>query len=181
MQYAATLLTSASLRIMVGTVVFAAFWVGAGALTFLIRRIETRLGARRRRRQIFALLAQTSTTAMLVLGGITALGTMGVNVSALVAGLGLTGFALGFALKDAISNLLAGILILLYEPFTIDDHIAVTGIEGRVVSIDPRYTILAHEQRRLLIPNAMLFTNTVTVWEQGQPSMQFAGTESERG
>ena len=43
------------------------------------------------------------------------LGILGVDIAALVAGLGLTGFALGFTLKDALSNLLAGILILFYQ------------------------------------------------------------------
>ena len=51
---------------------------------------------------------------LIVFGLVTALGTAGVNVSALVAGLGLTGFALGFAFRDVLSNLLAGVLILLY-------------------------------------------------------------------
>ena len=48
---------------------------------------------------------------VMIFGFVTALGSVGVDVSALVAGLGLTGFALGFALKDTISNLLSGVLI----------------------------------------------------------------------
>ena len=51
------------------------------------------------------------------LGVITALGTIGVDVTGLVAGFGLTGFAVGFAMKDALANLLAGVMILLYRPF----------------------------------------------------------------
>ena len=65
-----------------------------------------------------SLLARTSSITLIIFGFVTALGTLGVDVSALVAGLGLTGFALGFALKDTISNLLSGILILLYKPFS---------------------------------------------------------------
>ena len=52
-----------------------------------------------------------------------ALGTLGVNISALIAGLGLGGFALGFALRDILANLVAGVLILVYRPFTVGrDH-----------------------------------------------------------
>ncbi|VAW63344.1 hypothetical protein MNBD_GAMMA11-1552 [hydrothermal vent metagenome] len=110
-----------------------------------------------------SLLARISNITFIVLGLITALGTLGVNVSALVAGLGLTGFALGFALKDTISNFLSGILILLYRPFKIGNHIKISGYEGTVISIDLRYTQLDSNGYRVLIPNSRLFTDPVTV------------------
>jgi small conductance mechanosensitive channel len=90
-------------------------------------------------------------------------GTMGVDVTALVAGLGLTGFALGFALRDAVSNLLAGVLIILYQPFRSGDRIEVAGSAGRVVGINLRYTILDAGDRRILVPNSNLFSNSVVV------------------
>lgn len=96
---------------------------------------------------------------------ITAFGTLGVDVSALVAGLGLTGFALGFALKDTISNLLSGVLILLYRPFEIDSRIEVAGHSGKVISIDLRYTELESDGQRVLIPNSKLFTDPIKVFE----------------
>jgi len=109
------------------------------------------------------LLARTSSITLLTFGFVTALGTLGINVSAIVAGLGLTGFALGFALKDTISNLLSGILILLYQPFKIGNAIRVSGYEGEVVSIDLRYTELNSEGNRVLIPNSKLFIDPITV------------------
>jgi len=98
-----------------------------------------------------------------VFGVITSLGTLGINVSALVAGLGLSGFALGFALKDTISNLLAGVLILVYQPFDIDDYIIVSGQEGKVTHIDLRYTTLDGDAKIVLIPNSLVFANTVSI------------------
>ena len=98
-----------------------------------------------------SLLARTSSITLIIFGIVTALGTLGINVSALVAGLGLTGFALGFALKDTISNLVSGILILLYQPFKIGNTIKVSGYEGDVVSIDLRYTELNSEGNKILI------------------------------
>lgn len=112
---------------------------------------------------ITSLLARTSNITLTTFGFVTALGTLGINVSAIVAGLGLTGFALGFALKDTISNLLSGILILLYKPFKIGNAIKVSGYEGDVVSIDLRYTELNSEGNRILIPNSKLFTDPITV------------------
>lgn len=61
----------------------------------------------------------------------------------------LTGFALGFALKDTISNLLAGVLILLYHPFEIGNRITISSYEGIVDSIDLRYTELKNEGNRM--------------------------------
>lgn len=109
------------------------------------------------------LFARTSSIALMIFGFVTALGTLGVNVSALVAGLGLTGFALGFALKDTISNLLAGVLILLYRPFEIGNRIKILSFEGIVISIDLRYTELDSKGNKVLIPNSKLFTDPVTV------------------
>ena len=102
---------------------------------------------------------------MLIFGAITALGTAGINVSALVAGLGLTGFALGFAFRDILSNLLAGILIVIFAPFQQQDRISVAGLEGTVINIDLRYTTLQAEGKKILIPNSTLFTNAITVME----------------
>ena len=112
-----------------------------------------------------SLLARTAKVTLIIFGFVTALGTLGVNVSALVAGIGLTGFALGFALKDTISNLLAGVLILLYRPFEIGNRIKISGYEGTVVSIDLRYTELEGEGNKILIPNSKLFTNPIVVFQ----------------
>ena len=99
----------------------------------------------------------------------TAIGTIGIDVKALVASLGLTGFALGFALKDIISNSLAGALILFYKPFHRGDHIDVAGSEGIVGSVDMRYTTLVvSDGQRILVPNSSLFTNTIRVTDKGQ-------------
>ena len=109
------------------------------------------------------LLTRTSNITLMVFALVTILGTLGINVSALVAGLGLTGFALGYAMKDTVSNLLSGVLILLYRPFTVGCRIKVSGYEGIVVSIDLRYTELDAEGNKILIPNAKLFTDPITV------------------
>src|SRR5690348_12891447 len=112
---------------------------------------------------LLVLLGRTAKIAVITLGVATALGTVGVNVSALVAGLGLTGFALGFAFRDVLSNLLAGILLLLFRPFGPGDHISVSGLDGEVTNIDLRYTVLKQPQKIVLIPNSNLFTNPILV------------------
>ncbi len=93
-----------------------------------------------------------------------ALGTLGIDVTTLVAGLGLTGFAIGFALKDTISNSIAGIMVIAYKPFRRKDHIKVGSFEGCVKGIDLRYTVLeSDEGDAIYIPNSFLFSNVVIV------------------
>jgi len=109
------------------------------------------------------LLASIARVSLLILGLVSALGTLGVNIMGIVAGVGLTGLALGFALKDSIANLLAGVLILLYRPFEVGDRIDIGGLGGRVTHVDLRYTELDSEAERVLVPNAKLLTDPIRV------------------
>lgn len=120
------------------------------------------------KKHVFHLIGSSVKIVMLIFGGVTALGTVGINITVLVAGLGLTGFALGFALKDAISNLLSGALILIYQPFVCGDRIVLSGCEGEVIEINLRYTILQGEGKKYLIPNSSLYTNMIQVLDRRQ-------------
>ena len=150
-------------RLLTGLVVFLAFWIAARGLQRVVERL-TRL--RHFDPGLTSYLGRLAGVALLAVGAVSALGTMGVDVSALVAGLGLTGFALGFALKDVISNALSGILVMLYRPFRLNDRISVTDLEGTVREINLRYTVLEAEDKTILIPNSSLFTNPVKVLKQ---------------
>lgn len=150
-------------------VVLLAFGIAAGT----VHRIVCRVGsARHVDADLARFLGRSAKFALWSFGLVTALGTVGVDVSALVAGLGLTGFALGFALKDIVSNLVAGVLILLYKPFRNGDFIKVAGMEGRVVDIDLRYTQLAANEDSIYVPNSMLFTNAIVVDRPAPPSAE---------
>lgn len=141
-----------------------AFWIGAAVVATLLRRFASVRGLDT---DLAGLVGRAGRVTLVVLGAVTALGTLGLDVSALVAGLGLTGFALGFALRDVISNTLAGVLVLLYKPFRRGDRISVAGSEGVVSQIDLRYTTLVvDEETRVLVPNSTLFTNSIRV-QQG--------------
>lgn len=82
----------------------------------------------------------------------------------LVSILGLSSVAIGFAFRDILQNFLAGILLLLSEPFRIGDQIVVNAFEGTVEDIQTRATFIrTYDGRRVVIPNSNLFTNSVTV------------------
>ena len=117
---------------------------------------------------IVSLLVRVMNITLFIFALVTVLGTIGINVSALVASLGLTGFAMGYAMKDTISNLISGILILLYRPFVIGDLIGILSYEGVVVDIDLRYTEIESEGNKVLIPNAKLFSDPITVLQSSE-------------
>jgi small conductance mechanosensitive channel len=78
--------------------------------------------------------------------------------------LGLSSVAIGFAFRDILQNFLAGILLLLTEPFRIGDQIILNDFEGTVEDIQTRATFIkTYDGRRVVIPNSNLFTNSVTV------------------
>lgn len=147
-------------RLLLAVGVLALFLIANAVLQRLLRRLM-------RERSVHAGLAVLSRQVLrvvLVLAGVaSALGTLGVNISALIAGLGLGGFALGFALRDILANLVAGVLILVYRPFQEGDTVAVAGQTGTVGAIDLRYTELTADGRRILVPNQTIFTSAVVV------------------
>ncbi|MCR4414053.1 MAG: mechanosensitive ion channel family protein [Thermoguttaceae bacterium] len=147
-------------RLGAGLAVFLAFWIGGAAIRRLIHRIGE---GRKIDPDVVALLANSAKVGMLLFGAISGLGTLGINVTAMVAGLGLTGIALGLALKEIISNALSGMLLLVYKPFKRNDEIAVLTFRGRVLEVNLRYTLLEVGQERVFIPNTVLLTNAVSV------------------
>ena len=143
-----------------GLGVFVAVWLLSHVAEAAVRRLGR---TRRVDPTLIRFLGKTLRLGLVVLGVVAGLGTAGVDVGALVAGLGLTGFALGFALKDIVSNLLAGVLVILYRTFDEGDRIKVAGFEGRVRTIDLRYTLLETGSDVVFLPNQLLFNNAVVV------------------
>lgn len=139
-------------------------WWFAG---YLIERSVKKLVHYKESDALTAFLVSITRKCCLGLGIIFATGKLGVDITGILAGLGLTGFALGFAFKDALSNLIAGIFILFYKPFTLGDAIRIetqkSVHEGRVSAIDLRYTTLKSGERTILIPNSFLLTEPITI------------------
>ncbi len=138
-------------------------------LTWLIARYGSQIIAAgmtraKSRPSLVNLLKQLSYIAIWVTGFTIAATIIfpGLNVGQLVATLGLTSIALGFAFKDIIENFLAGILILWRYPVEIGDYIEVDGISGKVEDVTVRNTQLRKVDGDLvIIPNATLFKNAV--------------------
>ncbi len=82
----------------------------------------------------------------------------------LIATLGLGSVAIGFAFQDIFKNFLAGIILLLQQPFQIGDQVIISEYEGTIEGIDIRTTQIRNYQgERILIPNSTVFTSAVQV------------------
>ena len=140
--------------------IFILFWIGGTIFKMIVRRIMDEKSAHANISQVLSGIVKNL---MLIVGLITALGTLGVNISAIVAGLGLTGFAFGFAFKDMLSNFISGVLIFIYEPFKLGDTIEVEGKTGKVININLRYVTIEAEDQKVLVPNSISVSKVIAV------------------
>jgi len=150
-------------NLILAVIVFLVFLILAAAGRSLAQRWVER---RKKHQGIALLVAQLVRTTILVVGFLIAFSIVAPSFRAgdLIRLLGIGSVAIGFAFQNILQNFLAGILLLLQEPFQLGDLISVTGIEGNVHDIQTRATvIITKEGRRVLIPNAILFTNPVAV------------------
>ncbi|MEG4214076.1 mechanosensitive ion channel family protein [Microcoleus sp. Pol14C6] len=150
-------------NIVLALIVFAIFFCVGGAIKKAVRRLTRNHHQARNLGLVLGRLAQGT---IVLVGLFVALSIVIPTFKAgdLIQLLGISGVAIGFAFRDILQNFLAGILILLTEPFRIDDQIVFKNFEGTVENIETRATtILTYDGRRIVIPNAELFTNSVTV------------------
>lgn len=150
-------------NIVLALLVFILFFFAARSLKLLVKRLTRRHSQARNLGMVLGRVAQG---AVILLGLFVALSIVIPTFKAgdLVQLLGISGVAIGFAFRDILQNFLAGVLILLTEPFQIDDQIVFKDFEGTVENIETRATtIRTYDGRRIVIPNAELFTNSVTV------------------
>jgi small conductance mechanosensitive channel len=150
-------------NLVLAAIVFLLFYAAARAFRSLVRRLTRRY---RQARSLGLVLGRLSQGLIILVGLFVALSIVIPSFKAgdLIQLLGISGVAIGFAFRDILQNFLAGILILLTEPFQIDDQIIFKDFEGTVEAIETRATtIRTYDGRRIVVPNADLFTNSVTV------------------
>jgi len=150
-------------NIILALIVFVAFFFAARWLKIVVKRLTRR---HRQARNLGMVLGRLAQGIVILIGLFVALSIVVPTFRAgdLVQLLGISGVAIGFAFRDILQNFLSGILILLTEPFQIDDQIVFKGFEGTVENIETRATtIKTYDGRRIVIPNSELFTNSVTV------------------
>lgn len=149
-------------NLVVAIVIFFVFLL----IAVLIKKAVLRTATSRGRSNLGEVMGGFLKAAIILLGGLIAATIVvpTLNPGDLVAGLGVSSVAIGFAFKDILQNWLAGLLILIRQPFEIGDQIEVNGYEGTVAHIETRATIInTYDGQRAVIPNSDIYTNAVLV------------------
>ena len=108
------------------------------------------------------LLQSTTKIVVISIGIVSALGQVGVDIAGLLTGVGVVGLTIGFAARDALSNMISGLFILWDRPFTLGDLVEIGGSYGRVDSITLRTTrVVTVDGKMLAIPNTEIVNRTV--------------------
>lgn len=128
---------------------------------FLRRLLDKMLLARGIDPETSILLGQLLYWSILVFGIITALQRF-FDVSAFLAGLGILGFTIGFALQEIMQNFVAGMILLVQQPFDIGNFVTTSNYSGTIVAINMRTTELKTlDGRLIIIPNAQVLSNPI--------------------
>ena len=155
-------LVEAGPRVGVGLAVAVALWAAGRLLGVGVRRRYLAQG-----RPSFANVMSRVVALVLALVGALAAATVVFPTVKPVDVLGSLGFfsiAVGFAFRDILENLLAGLLLLFRAPFRVGDEVDVEGTRGTVVEINLRETVLrTYDGRQVLIPNATVYKNPIVV------------------
>jgi len=146
-------------------ILFVGILILARSLAGLSKRLTER-ALRHSDQSISQLLKETlismAGTVVFLIGLLVALAQVGVSVTPMIAGLGVVGFIVGFALQDTLSNFAAGAMILAYRPFDTGDFIAADEAEGTVLKMNlVNTTIVTVENKVLIIPNSKIWGGVI--------------------
>ncbi|MCS0588225.1 mechanosensitive ion channel family protein [Massilia norwichensis] len=147
-------------RAVAAALVIAAFWTLASFVRWAMRLVFRKFVSDL---TVENLIKQIGYYTVWALGLLVAAGAFGIEPGDVATGLGLTSIALGFALKDILSNFVSGLLILSLRPFQLGDQIIIGTTEGSVERIELRATLIrTYDGRIVSVPNSETFTSRVT-------------------
>ncbi|HEX6533176.1 MAG TPA: mechanosensitive ion channel domain-containing protein [Gemmatimonadaceae bacterium] len=150
-------------RLVVAAIILIVFYYAGRAASWVVVRSTSRFRGRRNLELAVARVLHATAIAVSILVAATVV-FPSFTAGSLISLLGVSGIAIGFAFKDIFQNFLAGLLLLLTDPFDIGDQIAVNGFEGTVEDIQTRATLITtYDHRRVVVPNTDLFTKSVLV------------------
>jgi small conductance mechanosensitive channel len=124
------------------------------------------------------MLVAITSRLVLIIGVLMAVSQMGVSLAPVLAGIGVIGFIVGFALQDTLSNFASGIMILVYRPYDVGDFIETGAVKGNVESMNlVSTTVLTIDHQTLIIPNNKIWgdvINNLTAQKMRRVDMTYA-------
>ncbi len=147
-------------QLIFGIIIFAiAVFISGPAARWVEKKAKPRIGDR----STVHLLSIIVRWAIIISGTLFALDKVNFNITRFVAGLGVAGLTVGFALQDITRNFIAGIIMLVNKPFNIGDEIEIAGKTGKVIDINTHdTTITTYDGEQVILPNINVFTSTIT-------------------
>ena len=141
-----------ALNLVFALVILLVGWLAIKLVAFTVRKALMRGKAKGRLLADF--ICSVVTKACWAVLIVMVLGRLGVNVTPLIAGLGVTGFILGFAFQESLGNLASGMMIALNEPFKVGDVVDAAGHSGVVLEVNMMATVMkTPDGKRIVIPN----------------------------
>ena len=108
------------------------------------------------------IFVSTSGGLVMIVGILLALSQLGISIAPMLAGLGVAGFVIGFALQDTLGNFAAGAMILIYRPYDVNDFVEVTGASGLVNKMNlVSTTITTFDNQTLVVPNSKIWGDVI--------------------
>jgi small conductance mechanosensitive channel len=148
-------------QVLIFLLILLAFWILARIGRGLVRRglNRSKLNVSSLARDFFI---KMTGRLILLLGFIIAIAQLGIEVAPLLAGLGIAGFVIGFALQDTLSNFASGMMILIYRPFDVGDVIEAGGVMGTVDQMNLVATmVLTFDNQLLVVPNKQIWGGVI--------------------
>jgi small conductance mechanosensitive channel len=109
------------------------------------------------------MIISTVRNLVIIFGVLLAISQLGISLGPLLAGLGIAGFIIGFALQDTLSNFASGIMILLYRPFDVGDVVDAGGVSGKVSHMSlVNTTFMTFDNQKLVVPNNKIWEGVIT-------------------
>jgi small conductance mechanosensitive channel len=141
-------------------ILFGAWLLARFTRVVVYRALQTGRAAMSRLLQ--SMLAGVAANIVLILGLLVALAQLGISIGPMLAGLGIAGFIVGFALQDSLSNFASGVMILIYRPFDEGDVIEAAGISGTVQAMNlVATTVLTFDNQTLIVPNNKIWGDVI--------------------
>lgn len=98
-----------------------------------------------------------------LIGFIIAMSALGIDIGPLLAGIGVMGFVIGFALQGTLSNFACGIMILIYRPYDIGNVVSVGGVTGKVDAMTlVSTTVMTPDNQQVIVPNSKIWGDVIT-------------------
>ena len=151
-------------RFVTSIIIAAVIIIVAKILIAIIKRMILKLSKRSRKFTfIMAQLVWKLAAALIwVIAIVSVLGIFGIDLTPVLAGLGITGVVLGFALQESISSLFSGVMIAINAPFRVGDWVDIGDISGTVVSMDLMcVTLSSGDNKKITMNNKNVWGNTI--------------------